>query len=259
MGHPGDRSEEVSMASLSGRVALVTGATRGHGPAIARLLHARGAAVALHDAGDPAAAQALVLALDPAGEHAMALSADMADPLSVQKMVDETYRCFGRLDILVNALEAAHEGPLLAITPDEWLHVFTQNVHGAFFATQAAAKYMVLDRRGRIVNLSGMAGASPARAQTALAAAKGALNAMTRALAVELAPKQVTVNAVAPGAIETPDWPGRADERLAERVPLKRLGTSEDVAELVAFLASDEASYVTGEVYAVDGGLGGRR
>jgi 3-oxoacyl-[acyl-carrier protein] reductase len=104
-----------------------------------------------------------------------------------------------------------------------------------------------------------MAATSPTRGQSALAAAKGALNAMTRALAIELAPKQVTVNAVAPGAIETPDWPSRADERLADRVPLKRLGTSDDVAELVAFLASDEASYVTGEVYSVDGGLGGRR
>jgi 3-oxoacyl-[acyl-carrier protein] reductase len=244
------------MASLSGRVALITGATRGYGPAIARLLNSRGAVVALHDGGDPAAADALVRTIDPTGGQAIAVGADWRDPLSIQRMVDDVYRRLGRLDILVNAAEQRHEGALLAITPDEWQAVFAANVHGTFYAIQAAAKYMVLDRRGRVVNVSHLAGAYPGRGQAAYAATKGALNALTRALAVELAPKQITLNVVAPGAIVDGT---EAGSRAIDRIPLKRLGTEEDVAEMVAFLASDDASYVTGEVFYVDGGLGGRR
>lgn len=248
------------MASLSGRVALITGATQGYGPAIARLLCSRGAVVALHHAGAADDAAGLAAEITAAGGEAHAVSADMRDSLSIQRMVDDVYRRLGRLDILVNAAEAPHEGSLLAITPEEWQAVFLGNVHAAFFAVQAAAKYMVLDRRGRVVNLSHLAGTQPGRGQVAYAAAKGALNALTRALAVELAPKQITINAVAPGAIADPAaGDGAPGDRLIERIPLGRLGTPEDVAEMVAFLASDDASYVTGEVFYVDGGLGGRR
>lgn len=243
------------MASLSGRVALITGAAGGYGPAIARLLSSRGAVVVLYDA-DAAGAQALAQAIDPAGETALAVTADWRDCLSIQRMVDDVYRRLGRLDILVNATEQAHEKALLTTDADEWLALFATNVHGTFYTIQAAAKYMVLDRRGRVVNLTHPAGAHPGRGQAAYAATKGALNALTRALAVELAPKQITLNAVAPGAMV-----GEADasDRAIDRIPLKRLGTPEDVAEMVAFLASDDASYVTGEVFYVDGGLGGRR
>jgi 3-oxoacyl-[acyl-carrier protein] reductase len=232
------------MPNFQGKVVLVSGAGRGYGAAIARLFAARGATVALHD-GVPAAAEALAREL---GAGSFAAPTTSLDPLAIQRMVDEVYGRAGRLDVLVTSSEPPREGALLGLGAKEWLEAFDANVHAAFFAIQAAAKYMLLDRRGRIVAVTGLAGSYPGRAQAAAAASLGAVHAMTRALAVELAPKQIGVNAVAPGPA------GQAD-----KVPLQRAVRPEDVAELALFLASEDASYVTGEVFYVDGGLGGRR
>ncbi|MDB5098413.1 MAG: oxidoreductase, short chain dehydrogenase/reductase family [Cyanobacteria bacterium RYN_339] len=217
---------------------LVTGAGRGYGGAIARLFAERGATVAVHDA--PGLAEQL-------GGSCFAAPADPRDALAMQRMVDEVYRRTGRLDALVTSAELERDGALLGVAPHDWLNAFDTNVHSAFYAIQAAAKYMLLDRRGRIVAVTGLAGAYPGRAQAAFAASLGALHAMTRGLAIELAPKQIGINAVAPA----PPGQTRLDS-------LQRAVRPEDVAELAYFLASEQASYITGEVFFVDGGLGGR-
>lgn len=242
------------MTSLSGQVALVTSAREGFGPAIAQALAQAGAIVALHGS-DPQR-----LGLDGEGAtRAFGVSADLTDAREAQRMIDEVYHRHQRLDLVVFCQPAGPEAALLALTADEWRAGLDESVNAAFCVVQAAARYMLLERRGRLVLVARGRSPLPHRGRLAEAAAEGALSALTRALALELAPKNIVVNAVVPGLVAPPGETTPPPERVLEAIPLHRLGRPEDVADLVVFLASDEPAYITGEVLALDGGLGGRR
>jgi len=175
-------------------------------------------------------------------------------------MVDSLYEQFGRIDILVNNAGVTKDELLLSMTPEDWDIVIKTNLGGLFNCTKAVAKYMMVQKSGRIINISSVAGERGGRGQSNYAASKGGINAFTRSVAMELAPKKITVNAVAPGVVETEMSSTvirRAKDIILDAVALKRLGQPEEIANVVAFLASDDASYITGEVIRVDGGFKG--
>jgi len=178
----------------------------------------------------------------------------------MEKMVSEAVEKFDRIDILVNNAGINRDGLLVSMSLDDWRQVIETNLFGAFNCTKAVAQQMMFQKSGRIINISSVAGERGGRGQTNYAASKGGLNAFTRAVAVELAPKKITVNAVAPGVIETEmsrDVIRRAKEIIMSHIPLKRFGAAIDVAKMVGFLSSDDAAYITGQVFPVDGGFRG--
>ncbi len=244
------------MAGLEGRVALVTGASRGIGRAIAHVLAARGAAVvaaARHDH-----AREVADAILAAGGRAEAVSIDVTDEAAVEAAVAATVAWGGRIDVLVNNAGIARDQLLLRMKRDDWDAVLSTNLTAVYTCTQAAIKLMIRQRAGRVVNITSVVGQAGNGGQTNYAASKAGLIGFTKALALEVASRGITVNAVAPGLIETDMTRAMtkgAHDEWAGRIPLKRLGTPEDVASAVAFLASDEASYITGHVLAVNGGM----
>ena len=242
---------------LDGKVALVTGASRGIGRAIAQRLAAEGASVVL-GARDQGKLQEVVAAILALGGKAEALALDVAQAESVAAGFETLLAAHGRLDHLVNNAGITRDTLLLRMKLEQWSEVLDTNLTGAFLCTQAALKPMLKQRAGRIVNITSVVGLTGNAGQANYAASKAGLIGFTKAVAREVASRNITVNAVAPGFIETDmtaAMTDKAKQEMAAAIPLGRVGSPEDVAGAVSFLVSDAAAYVTGQVLAVDGGF----
>ncbi len=244
---------------LTDQVALVTGASQGLGQAIAVALGAAGAKVACVARNAEKLAQT-VSQISELGGEAVAKPCDVTDRESVDRVVDEVHDAWGRLDILVNNAGVTRDTLLPRMSDEEWDTVINTNLRGAFLFSRAASRLMMRQRYGRIINISSVSGIIGNPGQTNYSASKAGMIGLTRSLSRELAGRKVTINAVAPGFIESDMTRALGDVVLTEvkkRVPAKRLGTPSDVAACVLFLASPAASYITGQVLVVDGGLTG--
>ncbi|MEP7328860.1 MAG: SDR family NAD(P)-dependent oxidoreductase [Betaproteobacteria bacterium] len=245
-------------SGLAGRTVIVTGGSRGIGRAVVELLAHDGADVTFFYRDNAAAAQEVVAAAAAAGHAVTAKQLDIRDSAACAQAVERIADRGERIDLLVNNAGVIRDNPLAGFSDADVQDVLDTNVTGVFNMCRAVAPFMISQRGGKIVNISSVSGEKGGRGQTNYAASKGAINALTRALAVELAPRKITVNAVAPGVIDTEmSAPVRemAGDEVRARILLKRFGKPEDIAYAVWFLASDYANYVTGQVLTVDGGF----
>ena len=243
---------------FKGRTALVTGGSRGLGRAVCLELARGGANVAFCYAGNEAAARETVRDVEALGAKALSLRCDVSDAAQVDALVKAAVEAFGRIDILVNNAGITRDNLLMRMSEADFDAVISANLKGAFLCMKAVSRHMLKQRYGRIVNLSSVVALRGNAGQVNYAASKAGIIGMTKSLAKELASRGVTVNAVAPGFIETDMTAAMTDAaRTAARsaIPMGRLGAPEDVAKAVGFLASDEAAYITGQVLAVDGGM----
>ena len=244
--------------TMNESVALVTGGSRGIGRAICLELARQGAAVAVNYAGNEQAAQETVEACRALGVQAEAFQADVSDPAACESLIAQVKERFGRLDILVNNAGVTRDGLLMTAKPEDFDKVLDTNLKGAYFCMKAAAKVMMRQRYGRIVNLSSVVGLRGNPGQTGYAASKAGVLGLTKAAAKELATRNITVNAVAPGVIETDTTavlPEKAKTAMLATIPMAAPGQPEDVARAAAFFARPESAYITGQVLCVDGGM----
>ncbi|MFW5940347.1 MAG: 3-oxoacyl-[acyl-carrier-protein] reductase [Chloroflexota bacterium] len=249
----------MSAQLLADKVAIVTGASRGIGRAIAQDLAANGAAVVVNYHSSAAQATEVVAAIEDAGGKACAVSADVGDFKAAQQLIKAAKETFGRIDVLVNNAGTTRDTLLMMMKEDDWDVVLDTNLKSLYNCCKAVLRPMLRQKSGgRIINISSVVGLAGQGGQTNYAASKAGIIGFTKALAKEMGPRQITVNAVAPGYFPTAltaELPEDLLQKALDYIPLGRLGEVEEVAHLVTFLASDQASYITGEVIRVDGGM----
>ena len=246
------------MIDLTGKSALVTGGSRGIGKAIGLRLATQGADVAFSYKGNEAAARETAREIQAMKRRALAVQGDVSDVDSADTVVKAVLEAFEKIDILVNNAGITRDDLIMRMSPEAWRSVLETNLFGAFWMTKAVTRPMLKARGGRIINITSVSGQAGQMGQANYSSAKAGLIGLTKATARELASRGITVNAVAPGFVLTEltqDLPDALKEEITSRTPLGRFGTTEEVANAVAFLASDEAGYITGQVLAVDGGL----
>jgi 3-oxoacyl-[acyl-carrier protein] reductase len=240
-----------------GKVAVITGASRGIGRSIALALAAEGAKIVAVDL-DLAATEAVVAELKGQGAEAVAVVGNVTVAADAEKMIDAAVQAYGRVDILVNNAGITRDGLLMRMKEDDWDAVLTVNLKGAFLCTKAASKVMTRQRSGRIINIASIVGQMGNAGQANYCASKAGLIGLTKSNARELAKRNITVNAVAPGFIATAmtdALPEKAREELVAQIPLERLGSPDDIANVVVFLAAERSGYITGQVLGVNGGM----
>jgi 3-oxoacyl-[acyl-carrier protein] reductase len=246
------------MIDLSGKTAVVTGGSRGIGRAIAVRLATQGADVCISYRGNVAAAEATVAEIEATGRTALAVQGDVAEMDAAKALIDAALATLGRIDILVNNAGITRDDLIMRMKPEDWNDVIDTNLSGAFWTIKAATRPMMKARRGRIINITSVSGQAGQMGQANYSSAKAGLIGLTKATARELGSRGITCNAVAPGFVMT-ELTQDLDEKLLDAIraqtPLARFATPEEIADAVAFLASDEAAYITGQVLAVDGGL----
>ncbi|MBM7644324.1 3-oxoacyl-[acyl-carrier protein] reductase [Scopulibacillus daqui] len=243
---------------LEGKTALVTGASRGIGRAVALELARLGANVAVNYAGSVEAANEVVKEIQDLGRESACYQCDISDPDAVQDMIKSVVSTFGRLDILINNAGITKDNLLMRMKEEEWDAVINTNLKGIFNTTKAVSRQMMKQRSGRIINMASVVGVTGNAGQANYVAAKAGVIGLTKTAARELASRNITVNAVAPGFISTDMTevlPEDVKGQMLSQIPLGRMGSPEDVASVVAFLASDASAYMTGQVLRVDGGM----